>query len=190
MSFHLKVIAGPDQGKSFPIPPVGAVGIGQGSEAWVSLTDRHLASLHAELTVVAGQVRLRDLGSRTGTFVNGKRIKSEQLVFPGEVIVLGATSLQLARNNTPEQPARPLASTALPAPVARPGLFPVAQPDPAAQALARLVNSTWGYFTIEELLGAGRTGAVFRALDNRDGNRVALKVFLPRFSWLTIRRFF
>jgi serine/threonine protein kinase len=51
-----------------------------------------------------------------------------------------------------------------------------------AQGLARLTNTNLGYLSLGPLLGVGKSGAVFRALDTRDQGPVAVKVFIPEFS--------
>jgi serine/threonine-protein kinase len=50
------------------------------------------------------------------------------------------------------------------------------------QALTGLINTALAHFTVGPILGVGRTGVVFRALDNRDRSEVALKVFVPEVS--------
>jgi serine/threonine-protein kinase len=44
------------------------------------------------------------------------------------------------------------------------------------------VNATLGYFALGPILGVGKTGTVFRALDTRDRSAVAVKVFHQGFS--------
>jgi serine/threonine-protein kinase len=136
-------------------------------------------------------VTVLDLGSKTGTLVNNQRIAGEWPLLTGDLLVVGDTHLQLTSDllsdttdNLPafKEPARPAAG---PARAAHPGpAGPVfqARPDTPAQALARLTNTALGYFRLGPLLGVGKSGAVFRALDTRDQGPVAVKVFLAEFS--------
>src|SRR5262249_9152517 len=66
--------------------------------------------------------------------------------------------------------------------IPRPAPAPAANPAGGVQALMPLVNTVVAHFTIGPVLGVGRTGVVFRALDNRDRNEVALKGYVPEFS--------
>jgi hypothetical protein len=63
MPFHLKVIAGPDQGKTLPLPATGTLTIGRGDGDTI-LTDSRVSPSHIRLTTAGGQVRLLDLGSK------------------------------------------------------------------------------------------------------------------------------
>jgi phosphoserine phosphatase RsbU/P len=61
---------------------------GRRSESDVRLTGTDVSRLHAEITIREGQARLRDAGSRFGTYVNGVRI-NEQDLRSGDVIRFG-----------------------------------------------------------------------------------------------------
>jgi sigma-B regulation protein RsbU (phosphoserine phosphatase) len=64
------------------------VTLGRRSENDVSLADAGVSRLHAEITVEDGQYRIRDCGSRFGTYVNGEPV-SERLLQSGDRIRLG-----------------------------------------------------------------------------------------------------
>ena len=70
---RLRVVAGPDQGQE-AILEVGTATIGTGRDAALRLTDRSVSRRHVELALLAGGARVRDLGSRNGTFSRGARI--------------------------------------------------------------------------------------------------------------------
>jgi serine/threonine-protein kinase len=199
MALRLKIIAGPDQGKSFAIPFAGTLTVGRGSDANIELTDTCVSRRHFQLIAVGGQVRLIDLGSRAGTLVNNTRVNAEQPLRPGDIIVAADTYLQVVADaaSTPGAAPRQAAAPTPPPPTAArtPAASranPVARGATAAapaptqpvtpQSLARLVNTTLGPFAIGPVPGFGKTGTVFRALDTRDRSEVALKVFLPGFS--------
>jgi DNA-binding NtrC family response regulator len=61
------------------------------------LSDDSVSRRHAELRIQNGRVRLHDLGSRNGTWINGKRVANIQAIEPGDVIRVGATLLIYAR---------------------------------------------------------------------------------------------
>ena len=54
-----------------PLPASGELIIGRGAEAGLQLSDDQVSRAHAQLMGVPGGIRLRDLGSRHGTLING-----------------------------------------------------------------------------------------------------------------------
>ena len=46
-------------------------------------------------------VRVRDLGSNTGTFVNGRRIQSEAILKPGDDVTVGDVTLHVILPHSP-----------------------------------------------------------------------------------------
>jgi DNA-binding NtrC family response regulator len=96
--FVLRVIAGPDTGRTFEIPASQSTRliIGQGGSSDIALRDRELARTHAGIDLVDGRLRLSDLGSRSGTRVNGVVVVEAHLE-GGERIDVGATALIVER---------------------------------------------------------------------------------------------
>ncbi|MFZ9914374.1 MAG: ATP-binding protein [Phycisphaerales bacterium] len=88
----LLVTAGPDRGRSFVLGTHEPQLIGRSSEA-VGITDPSVSRLHAELTPDGAEWRLRDLGSRHGTALNGARIAGTVLLQAGDRIRCGDTEL-------------------------------------------------------------------------------------------------
>ncbi len=58
--------------------------------------DQRLSRRHAEVAVEGGVFRVRDLGSRNGTFVGGVRVEGVRAARPGDVLRLGKTIAILA----------------------------------------------------------------------------------------------
>jgi two-component system, NtrC family, response regulator HydG len=90
------VLEGPDAGKRFPIEDVVTqrVLIGQSPVCAVCLTDRTVSRRHAALEGEHGAVRLIDLESSNGTFVNHLRVRDVYLR-GGESVRVGSTTLQV-----------------------------------------------------------------------------------------------
>ncbi len=57
--------------------------------------DRAVSSNHAEVWAQGAELRLRDLGSVNGTFVNGVRLTSEVTLRPGDVVRFGEAGPEL-----------------------------------------------------------------------------------------------
>src|SRR5919201_655564 len=57
----------------------------------IQLLDKNVSKEHCILEQRDGQFILRDLGSLNGTYVNGERVRGEQLLRHGDEIALGST---------------------------------------------------------------------------------------------------
>ena len=72
-----------------------AVTVGRDRECDVVVGDSSVARRHAELRHRRGRWFVRDLGSFSGTWLNGRRVKREAPVAAGDVLKLGALRLDL-----------------------------------------------------------------------------------------------
>ena len=108
--------------------------IGRREAADVSLTENSASSAHAVIVATGGAHVLRDLNSRTGTFVNGVKVH-EHALSPGDVIRVGETTLRYVRAaGQPPKPAAPPEVKPVHAAPAEPELEPESkhQPEPAS----------------------------------------------------------
>ena len=92
MSGLLKVVAGPDQGRTFRLTEGQNFLIGRGPNTDTRLHDPEVSRIHCVAQVRDGKVLLTDSGSRTGTRVNGTPI-TEHTLLPGDLIEIGTTQL-------------------------------------------------------------------------------------------------
>jgi pSer/pThr/pTyr-binding forkhead associated (FHA) protein len=100
----LVVVRGPDRGRAFPLPEREPQLVGRSTEA-LDLTDQTISRRHAELTPDQGSWRIRDLGSRHGTFVNGARISGSVPITAGDRIRCGDSDFLVVREGqTPASP--------------------------------------------------------------------------------------
>ena len=67
------------------------VTIGRSADVGVHLDDQTVSHRHCEIEEVQGILVVRDLQSRNGTYVNGRRV-TEALLMPGHHLALGKTS--------------------------------------------------------------------------------------------------
>ena len=117
------------EGLDVPLPLRGrTVLIGRRESADISLTENSASSAHALLVVLEGRHIIRDLSSRTGTFVNGVKIH-EQVLSPGDVLRVGETEMRYTRTAGAPEPAAPAKkptddATARPAPAQPPAQAP------------------------------------------------------------------
>lgn len=78
------------------------VSFGRGPEndvVFSSEEDRLVSTSHAEIYLTLERLWIRDLESRNGTFVNGKRIKKPTLLNPGDVIRFGKKGPQIVASS-------------------------------------------------------------------------------------------
>ena len=92
--YVLEIVEGPEAGRQIPL--AGPVVLGRDPSAGVALLqDELLSRQHVRLTPEADGVRVDDLDSRNGTFVDGDQIFSPAHLAPGGQLLLGVTVLQL-----------------------------------------------------------------------------------------------
>jgi len=92
--FSLTVLSGPDAGTTRASQSDRLV-IGTHRSAGLLLTDRAVSRFHCELTLEGDRIRLRDLGSRNGTRVDGVHVMDAFLA-DGATIAIGQTRVVLA----------------------------------------------------------------------------------------------
>jgi eukaryotic-like serine/threonine-protein kinase len=143
---------------------------------------------HCLLDINPPSIRVRDLGSGNGTYVNGQRVGSQQKLAPGveglerdlldgDLLQVGYTAFAVKIEDTDTASSLLSRSKFVPADnrQAANDLLSLAAGDHPSLAGIR------GY-TIVKLLGAGKCGAVYLAQNDRNEEMVALKVMLPQIA--------
>jgi pSer/pThr/pTyr-binding forkhead associated (FHA) protein len=136
--------------------------IGRRESADVSLTENAASSAHALLFVAEGKHLLRDLNSRTGTFVNGVKVH-EHVLSPGDVLRIGETTFRYVRRAGGKReetraaavapaPAAPAPPIEAPVPEAVEATVeePIAvEPEPAAEQASEAAKDEFDFAPIE-----------------------------------------
>jgi pSer/pThr/pTyr-binding forkhead associated (FHA) protein len=105
-AYVLEIVEGPEAGRRIPL--VGPVEIGRSPAAGIPLLQDDLVSgAHARLTPEDGGLRVEDLDSTNGTFVDGDQIVGPAHLAPGGQLLLGVTVLEL-RPASAETTIRPI----------------------------------------------------------------------------------
>ncbi|MFH1329890.1 MAG: FHA domain-containing protein [Actinomycetota bacterium] len=73
----------------------GPLILGRSPEADVVLQDPFASDFHLRLAFQAGEVRLHDLGSTNGTFVNGERVAAPLSLRRGDLVRVGQTIMEM-----------------------------------------------------------------------------------------------
>jgi serine/threonine protein kinase len=172
MTAQLEVIAGPDTGRSFAIEPGQTLVVGRGWRTGIRLRDHEVSRVHCVLRLAGGRFCLTDIGSNSGTLVNGRAIASHDLA-PGDTIQIGRTTLRLSLIDVHNR------ATVLP--LCRCGAKAMEPcemlPDHSPATAGPLTGRAVSHYKVLSLLARGQSRMVYKARDERDGKIVAFKVF-------------
>lgn len=104
--FVLKCIAGPLQGREFPLDSDREVVIGRADDADLQIIEDTISRKHARIYFRNDEIVIEDL-SKNGTYVNSRPIKKAVLV-PDDLIYVGQSVLKVAIPCTILVPAAPM----------------------------------------------------------------------------------
>jgi len=94
MDVNLLVVGGKSAGKKIPIQ-VPKFFIGRGDDCHLQAGSDQVSRHHAVLIVEEGFVAVRDFGSKSGTFVNQERIKTERELKTGDRLKIGPLEFEI-----------------------------------------------------------------------------------------------
>jgi len=167
MQAYLRVVAGPDAGRTIELSEGGRLTIGRGDKSDTHLKDLGVERLHCEVMWEAGKIQLVDLDSVGGTMVDGQKITETELK-NGQEFQVGGTRLKLLASGISD------------------AQMIVAAAQKPARELKRdeavLTGKTISHYELGPLLAKGCTGTVYKARDTRDGKEVAFKVLYSDFA--------
>ncbi len=84
----LKVVKGPDSQRKFLLKAGRAIVVGRGSDSDTKIQDSALSRSHFKVELIGDFIQVEDLGSSSGTFVNGQKVATVMLD-PGDQIKAG-----------------------------------------------------------------------------------------------------
>ncbi len=90
---RVRVTSGPDRGRE-ALLEAGTLLVGTHTDNDLILRDPHVSKYHLEIALVAGGIRVRDLGSDSGTFVGASKLNLG-VVPVGTELGIGRSTLQL-----------------------------------------------------------------------------------------------
>src|SRR5262249_16704403 len=166
MPKRLLVLAGPDEGRVFVIPPTDSLLLGRSRATDSCLIDPHVSRVHCQVQVEDSRVVVSDFDSPGGTWVNGKRINKEALK-PGDLLRIGKRRLEYVDDEGESAFVSDLVAappTALP--IAKPikSTKPAKGPKTVAWPNG-LVGKKIGNYKIGPVLAKSKRGYVFHARD-------------------------
>jgi hypothetical protein len=113
MRVQLVVVRGKPEGKVIPL--VGPkFKIGRGETCHLRPNSEQVSREHAEFTISADSVVVRDLGSRNGTLVNGKALTAEHRLKDRDLVQVGPLTFAVSIAEVPAHAAKAAAPAAAP----------------------------------------------------------------------------
>src|SRR3954471_17861811 len=79
--------------KAYPMRAI-SVTIGRSDQCDIAVKDSSMSGRHAEISKINGEIRVKDMGSANGIWLNGERVEDVEL-FDGDVLRLGQTSIRV-----------------------------------------------------------------------------------------------
>lgn len=162
MSFRLVILSGPDTGRTIRIESGTSQLIGRGEASTARLSDPAVSRVHFELSVSDQGVFLTDKGSSSGTYVNGTKVDAMEIK-SGCQIQVGDTVMRVESE---------IAT----------GETTMAAAPPTTMSLPKLVGHKLGSYTLDEIIGVGNSGMIFKATNPENDRVAALKVLSPQFT--------
>ncbi len=95
---YVVIVEGPDHGTRFPLN-VGENLIGRSAESAIQLEDQSVSRQHAVITGRDDGFQVKDLGSKNGTFVNGRQIPDSVMLGHADILQFGIYSLRLVTHS-------------------------------------------------------------------------------------------
>lgn len=88
----LILLDGPERGQRWPLTADHLIIGRDDSKADIVIPDRRVSREHAEIVLRNGNYFIRDLGSKNGTYLNGKRLEAASILQDGDEIHVGMTA--------------------------------------------------------------------------------------------------
>jgi adenylate cyclase len=88
--------------QTFELPEGRTLTVGRGLASDIAIYDPTISRRHAELTVGADGVEVKDLGSSNGTCINGARVTAGHLA-PEDTVTFGKVAFRLTMRGSPAQ---------------------------------------------------------------------------------------
>ena len=106
MNANLVLLAKSGKQKAIPLPSKVTV-IGRRRNCDLRIPLESVSRRHCQISDENDQLTLRDLGSRNGTLLNGRKLNNEEVVKAGDYIQIGQALFALQVDGRPEKIASP-----------------------------------------------------------------------------------
>ncbi len=100
MPKHLQILLGRERSRVHALEG-GAYVVGRSSGCDLVLASDIVSRRHATIAVGPTDIRVKDLGSSNGTYVNGARVLGEGVAVQGDIVLVGDVALRLHGTTVP-----------------------------------------------------------------------------------------
>ncbi len=100
MDYQLLVVRGRSASEVIKLED-GVTIVGRHDECHLKIKSSQVSRQHCHLFEKKGLLLVKDLGSANGTHVNGKRVKEQQVLEPGDELTIGDVQLRVERIGQP-----------------------------------------------------------------------------------------
>ncbi len=108
MRKHLQILLGRERSRVHAVDGGGAYVVGRSSDCDIVLASDIVSRQHARIVVRHADIKVIDLGSSNGTYINGARVLGEGTAIHGDIILVGDVALRVHGPTVPALlPARP-----------------------------------------------------------------------------------
>lgn len=106
---HLQVILGRERGQIYPVTK-GTYVVGRGTDTTIVLASDLVSRHHATIVVGETEVRVTDLESSNGTFINGARVRGDAVAVEGDILLIGDYPMRVHGRKVPVLTKVPIAA--------------------------------------------------------------------------------
>jgi len=96
--YRIKILSGVDAGKAVDVSDGVEIIVGRQKGNTITLASDRVSKKHCSISVHAGEIHIKDLGSSNGTFVNGSLVKNKKLKI-GDKVTVGEFTLEIKKSN-------------------------------------------------------------------------------------------
>lgn len=162
---QLIITHGPDLGRKFQLPGDADYIVGRGDASDTKINDESMSRRHFSILFGSENTTIRDLKSSSGTFVNGKKIEASTIE-SGAEITAGNTRFRLDAVESRNDETLQLAD----------------KKEISSSNMTTLLGTQMGPFELQEVIGKGVSGIVFKAWNKEKNQHAAIKVLSPQIS--------
>jgi hypothetical protein len=98
---NLQVLLGRERGRVYAVGG-GTYVLGRGADCDLVLVSDIVSRRHATIAATPEHLRVLDLGSSNGTFINGARVIGAGAVAPNDILMVGDVAMRLCEGKAPE----------------------------------------------------------------------------------------
>ena len=182
MGWELFVSSGSDQGTIYKPNSDQIIIVGRGRDTDTVLSDKRASRQHCTISGHGDTIRLKDLGSSSGTFVNGERVDSA-VINVGDEIKVGDTVFVVRGDGVQISEDVELDARGLDGLVAGdPELSHKERESPGEDDGSEWIGKTIHRYRLASVIASGTTGVVYKARFEDKAESLALKLFHAELS--------